>query len=179
MYPKTIKLQDPKLQNLLTAKGELIKSGIEISKEIEVIEQAMNEVDLKVQEVEKSVDISDLLEKEQAVTAYVEKCIKDMEAIKREIFDRMKAKTPKELYEKYEALTEEKKQKEEARNKLALKAQKYTDKIKPIGKRLLSPFLTTRGDDYDSIKLENGEIVCTVFNHFDEYEKLYKKKYGK
>jgi hypothetical protein len=57
-----------------------------------------------------------------------------------------------------------------------LKAQKYTDKIIPLARKAMSEFLEDQYDDYDSLKLEDGKIVCTIFNHLDEWKANFNKR---
>lgn len=175
MYPKTIKLDDKKLLKLLQEKGELIKSGIEKSKNIEEVEEKMSILDKNIQEKESFVDITDLNEQAKAIASRVDECIKEMEAVKQKIYDRMIEETPKEQRDEYDQLSKAKEQLEIERNKIAIQAQKYTDKIIPLGRKLMKPFLEDEFDDYDTIKLVDGEIVCTIFNHLEDFKKNYKK----
>jgi len=172
---KTIKLEDKKLLKLLTEKGDLISVGREISTKIEEIEKEMEEVDKLVQAEEKKVDINDLTDKEKAISDIVQKCIDDMNAIKEEIYKRMSEKVDHTLHEKYENLKKNKEDAEEERNKIAIKAQKYNDKIIPLTRKLMTPFLEDMYDDYETINVEGGEIVATIFNHLDEFKTNFKK----
>ena len=176
MYPKTIQISNDKLKDLVLKKGELVKKGIAVSNEIETIEKEMEEVDLKLQEEEKKVNIDDLLEKEKAIIAKVDEAIKEMNEIKKEIYDRMSKQVPPELHTKYDELTKLKEEKETERNKIAIKAQKYNDKIIPIGKEMMKPFLKDVYEDYDSLQIEDGEIVATIFSHLQDFKTNFKKK---
>lgn len=176
MYPKTVQLEDKKLKDLLTKKGEIITIGREKSAQIDILEKEMGDLDLKVQEEEKKVNIDDLLEREKTETKIVEECITRMKVIKQEIFDRMTAQTSPELRAKYEQLKKAKEDLEEERNKLALKAQKYNDKIIPIGRELMKSHLKDQFDDYDSLFLDNGEVFATIFNHLVDFKRNFKKK---
>jgi flagellar biosynthesis chaperone FliJ len=175
MYPKKITLHDLKLKKLLTEKGELIKTGIATSEEIEKIEADMAEVDKEVQEHEKAVDISDLTDKQKEISETVDKCIEQMEAVRQQIYDRLITEVPKEIHDKYDTLKNTKELLETERNKIAIKAQKYTDKIIPLGRKLMTPFLTDKYDDYDTIRIEEDEVVATIFNHIEEYKKNFDK----
>lgn len=176
MYPKTKQIENNKLKELLTKKGELVFTGRAKSEEIETTEKQMEEIDLKVQEEEKKVDITDLNDKAKAISVKVDKAIKEMEIVKKEIFDRMIKQVPAELHTLYDELKKKKETLEEERNKIALKAQKYNDKIIPLGKELMKPFLEDQYDDYDSLYLDNGEIYATIFNHLVDFRNNFKKK---
>lgn len=176
MYPRTITIENKKLQDLILKKGELINKGRAISDEIEKIEKEMEETDKKVQEEEAKVDISDLNEKQKAIIAKVDEAIKEMEEIKKEIYDRMIKQVPDELHKKYDELKVTKEKLEEDRNKIALKAQKYNDKIVPLGRELMKPFLKDMYEDYDSLYVEDGEIVATIFSHLHDFKVNFKKK---
>jgi len=176
MYPKIIKIENEKLADLIAKKGALVTQGRGVSEEIEALEKEMAEIDVKLQEEEKKVDISDILEKEKALTKKVEKAIEQMKAYKQEIFDRMTEQVPKELKTKYDELKENKEKKEVERNKIALKAQKYNDKIIPLGRKMMKPFLTDMYEDFESLVLEDGEIVATIFSHMNDFKINFKNK---
>jgi len=176
MYPKTITIQNDKLKTLLQKKAELVDIGRAKSVEIEQLEKEMEETDKKIQEEEKKVDITDIDEKQKAVGAKVDEAIKEMDALKKEIFERMIKQVPAELHSKYDELRKKKEELETERNKIALKAQKWNDKIIPLGREIMKPFLTDMYDDYDSLFLEDGKIVATIFSHLQDFKTNFKKK---
>lgn len=173
---KTIKLENKKLLNYLIEKGNLIDTGRGLSDRIEELEKEMEVIDEAIKAEEKKVNIDDLVEKEKEISERVQKCIDDMNAVKKEIYERMDKEVDHTLHTKYEDLKATKEKKEEERNKIAIKAQKYNDKIIPLTRTLMKPFLEDEFDDYDTIKIEGGEIVATIFNHLDEYKTNFKKK---
>lgn len=172
--PRKITIENNKLKKLLEEKSVLITEGRGVSEEIEKLEKEMEEIDIKIQEEEKGVDIGDLLLLEKQQVAIVEECVEEMEKIKQMIYDRMKEKTSPELREKYEKIKKVKEEIENKRNKIALKAQKYNDKIIPLGRKLMKPFLEDKFEDYDTIRIENGEIVCTIFSHLEDFKNNFK-----
>lgn len=176
MYPRTVTLESSKLKELLTKKSELVNLGRGVSARIEQVEKEMEEVDKKVQEEEAKVDISDLNEKAKVIGAKVDEAIKEMQEVKQEIFDRMTAQTPPELRAKYDELKKTKEELETERNKVALKAQKYNDKIIPIGRELMKPFLTDQYEDYDTLYLDGEEVMATIFSHLADFKTNFKKK---
>lgn len=157
-------------------KGQIVNQGRLISEDIELLEKEMAEIDKDIQEQEAKVDISDINEKQKIVSAKVDEAIKEMEALKKEIYDRMLAQTSPESREKYNKLEKIKEEKELERNKIALKAQKYNDKIIPLGREMMKPFLEDQYEDYDSLYIEDGEIVATIFSHLADFKKNFKKK---
>lgn len=176
MYPKTVTIENKKLRDLLTKKGELVTAGRAKSEEIEVIEKEMAEIDTKLQEEEAKVDITDLNDKAKAIGAKVDVAIEEMQAVKREIFDRMMAQTPPELRTQYDGLKKKKEELETERNKVAIKAQKYNDKIIPLGREMMKPFLQDQYEDYDTLQLDGDEIVATIFSHMADFKNNFKKR---
>ena len=176
MYPKTVQIENDKLKDLLAKKGSLVTTGREKSTQIEALETRMEEIDKKVQEEEAKVDISDLHEKQKEIGARVDVAIQEMQGVKDEIFKRMNEQVPHELHAEYEELKKKKEELEEERNKIALKAQKYNDKIIPMARESMKPFLVDQYDDYDSLYLENDEIFATIFNHLVDWKANFKKK---
>ncbi len=176
MYPKTVTLESDKLKDLLIKKGDLITTGRATSTAIEVVEKEMAEIDVKLQEEEAKVNISDLNDKQKAIGAKVDEAIIEMQAVKEEIYSRMMAQTSPELRTQYDELKKKKDELESERNKVALKAQKFNDKIIPIGRELMKSHLVDQFDDYDTLYLENGEVYATIFNHLVDFKNNFKKK---
>lgn len=173
---KKIILKDNKLFKLLTEKAELITIGREKSIKIEGIEKEMEEVDNQMKEIDKQVNIDDFLAEEKVLVEKVEEAIKEMEVIKQNIFARIKEHGDIELYKKYDELKVKKDDLETERNKIALKAMKYNGKIIPIGRKLMKPFLEDEYSDYDTIRIEDGEIVATIFSHLEDFKTNFNKK---
>ena len=175
MYPKKITLKNDKLKKLIQEKGGLIGTGRTLSEDIEKLEADMVLVDQEIMVAEKAVDLSEFQEKQLEITNAVEGYIEQMKTVQKEMFSKLKDSVDSGLYKKYDILKEQKEKLEESRNKVALKAQKYNDKIIPLGRKLMEEYLENEYDDYDSIKIEDGEIVCTIFNHLDDFKKKFKK----
>ena len=175
-YPRIIKLENEELKVLLKEKSELVETGRTKSEEIEVFEKEMEEIEKQLIEEEKKVDLKEFQKKEKSITKRMEKCIDDISKIKKEIYAKIKAETPQELRDKYDAVKKQKEDAEIERNKIALNAQKYNDKIIPISRELTKQYLTDSFDDYDTIKLEDGEIVATIFNHLEEFKVNFNKR---
>ena len=175
-YPKVITLENEKMKTLLTEKSNPVVSGRAVSVDIENIEAEMQEIDYKMKEIEKTVDISEFIEREKEISAKVDVAIKEMEQVQNEIRDKMLANIPSDLGDKYDELKNKKEALENDRNKIALKVQKYNDKIIPMGRKLMKPYLEDIYDDYDTISLEDGKIVASIFNHVNDFKANFKKK---
>jgi len=176
MYPRLITIDSDKLKKLMLEKGALVEKGRAVSVEIDALEIELEEINKTLIEEEKKVDISDILEKEKAVTAKVEDAIAEMKVYKQEIFDRMTAQMAPELRNKYEEVKKNKEDKETERNKIALKAQKYNDKIIPVSRDLMKPFLQDQYEDYDSLYIEDDVIIASIFSHMVDFKTNFKKK---
>lgn len=176
MYPRKIVLEDPKLKKLLVEKQDMILAGREVSQEVEDLEIEMTNIDKEIQELEKTADTDDLKSKTEEITEKFNRVIEEMETVKKSLYERAKLKVPQEIIDKYEGTKKLKEDKEIERNKIALKAQKWTDKIVPIAQKLMKPQLQDEYEDYYGLVLENGEIVGTIFSHRDDFEKRFKTK---
>lgn len=179
MYPKTIILESDKLRKLLKEKADLVLDGRQVSEEIEAKEIEMEQVDKEIQEVEKAVDSKDLIAKAEAITERFNAILKEMEDLKKENFDRMRAAVPKELPEKYENIKKQKEELENKRNKIGLRIQKFNDKIIPLGQKLMAQYIEDEFDDFDTLRLENEQVVATIFNHIDDAKKLFRERKNK
>lgn len=172
-YPRTVKLDDSELKELLEQKEELVFSGRELSETIDEREKEMQKIDEEIQAAEKTADLTDINARAQEVTDSFNEIVTKMEAIKQEMFDRAKAMVPPELYTQYEAKKKEKEDLEIERNKIGLKIQQKNDKIIPIGRRAMKPHLKDMFEDYDTLRIENEEVIGTIFNHVDDFKKQF------
>lgn len=175
-YPRTIDLESPKLFELLQRKGDLIVSGREKSEEIEKVEIEMKAIDEQIQVFEKSVDTHEFDAEAKALTESMNAIVQQMDELKAKVRERLLKAISPDAIALYEQKKKEKEVKEGERNKIALKVQQYNDKIIPLTQKLMKPFLKEEGDDYDSIRLEDGKIVGTIFNHFDTFRQNYNKR---
>lgn len=175
-YPKEIKLENEELKQFIEAKAELVKKGRAKSMEIIKLEEEMAETEKLLMAEEKKVDLKEFHKKEQAVTKRMEKCVKDIEAIKKAIYAKIKANTPQELRDKYDTANKQKEELETERNKIALNAQKYNDKIISLAREIMKPHLQDEFEDYESIRVENGELIATIFNHVEEFKINFNKR---
>jgi len=105
----------------------------------------------------------------------MEKCIKDIDEVKKDIYAKIKAGTPQEMRDKYDTMNKQKEEKEIERNKIALSAQKYNDKIIPLSRELMKPFLEDEFEDYDTIQVKDGEVVCSIFSHLEDFKINFNK----
>jgi len=174
IYPKQVKLENnEELKELIKEKSELFITGRKKSEEIEELEKQMAEVEKQLIEEEKKVDLKEFKKKEKSITRRMEKCIKEVDEINKLIYEKIKAETPQELREKYDNIKKQKDDAETERNKIALDAQKRNDKIIPLAREIMKPHLENQYDDYESIQIENGELVATIFNHLQEFEERF------
>jgi sugar-specific transcriptional regulator TrmB len=176
IYPKTVQIENARLKTLMEKKGDLIMIGRTKSQEIEKVEKEMEEINTKLMEEEAKVDIQDLNKKQMAIVDEVNKHIIAMEEIKAEIYERMIKEVPQELRDRYDELKKKKEELETDRNKVAIKAQKFNDKIIPLAREMMKPFLTDQYEDYDSLAVEDGMIVASIFSHMNDFKNNFKKK---
>lgn len=178
-YPRKIVLDDAKLKKLLTEKSDMIMDGRKVSEDIDAIEAEMNDIDKEVQAVEGGLVAEDLKERANAITVEFNAVMAKMDELKKEHRERLGTIVPQELKDKYDAKKKEKDELELKRNKIALKAQKWNDKIIPLGRKLMKSFIEDEYEDYDTIRVENGEVVATLFSHLDDFKKNFNKMKGK
>ncbi len=175
-YPRELKLNNPELKKLIVEKGEIVKTGRAKSIEISKLEIEMADTEKKLMEEEKKVDLKEFTKKEKNITKRMEACIKDMNGVTKEIWAKIRKETSQELRDKYDEANSAKEKLENERNKIALKAQKYNDKIIPLGREIMTPFLKDEFEDYDTIMVKDGEIICAIFSHLEDFKINFNKK---
>lgn len=175
-YPRTVILEDAKLEKLLKEKSDMILEGRKVSEDIDEKEREMDEIDKEVQEVEKKVDIADLRGEADALTARFNALTSEMSEVNNKIRERLHQIVPQELKDKYDNKKKEKEALESKRNKIALRVQKWNDKIIPLARKVMATFIQNEYEDYDSLRIENGKVVGTIFNHFEDWKKIFFSK---
>lgn len=174
-YPRTIVIEEHKLKKLLQEKAEFILRGREKSEAIDLLEAEMDAKDKEIQEIEKSVDLTDIKAEAEVINKEMERVMKLAQEVNQKTFTRLKEKTVVRIKE-YEELKKKKENLENERNKFALKANQKTDKIIPLGQKLMRPFIMDEWEDYDTLCLENGEVTCTIFSHIEDFKKMHRSK---
>ena len=177
-YPREVILEDPKLEKLLKEKGDMILNGRKMSEDIDAVELEMNEIDQEVVAIEKAVDLSDLKVEADQLTQEFNDLTGRMNAVSDKMKERLHLAVPQELKDKYQNKKDEKEKLENDRNKIALKVSKWNDKIIPLARKIMASFLENEYEDYDSLRMENGKVVGTIFNHLEDWKKVFftKKK---
>lgn len=174
-YPKTIKLESEELKSLIEEKSKLVNEGRAKSEEIEQLDAKMEDIEKELIAEEKKVDLKEFLKKEKSITKRMEKCIVDINKIKEEIYTKIRENTPQKIRDKYDEAKKQKEEKETERNKIALSVQKFNDKIIPLSRELMTPYLTDSFDDFDTIMIKDGELIATIFNHIEEFKINFNK----
>jgi len=174
-YPREVKLVNEELKNLILEKSKLVNEGRAKSVEIEKLEIEMAETEKQLIEEEKKVNLKEFKKREKEITKRMERCIKDINEVKKEIYAKIKKETPQGLRDKYDAANKKKEELETERNKVALSAQKYNDKIIPLGRELMKPFLQDEYEDNDTIMVKDGEIVASIFSHLNDFKINFSK----
>lgn len=170
IYPREIKLENEELKGLIEEKSKLVNEGREKSVEIEKLEIEMAQTEKTLIEEEKKVNLDEFHKKEKSITKRMDKCIADINEVKKLIHAKIKAETPQELRTKYDELNKQKEEKETERNKIALSAQKFNDKIIPLSRELMKLLLQDEYEDYDTVMLKDGQVTCAIFSHLDDFK---------
>lgn len=175
-YPRTIVLEDAGLLNLLTKKGGLIEQGRAKSEEVEKVEKEMAVIDEQIQELEKQVPTDDIDAEAKEVTEAFNAVMQKMGDVKKRLGERMKTGIAPDVIALYEAKKKEKEALEAERNKFAMKVQQVNDKIIPMTRKLMAPYLQDKWEDCGTMELKDGKIEATIFSHLDDFEKAFEKK---
>jgi hypothetical protein len=175
-YPRTVVLESDKLRQLLQEKTDLVLEGREMSQEIEFIENSMKAIDGEIQSIERLVDTKDIDVKAKEITDEMNAILDRAKTVKEELRDRLKVAVPSALIAQYEENEKNKTILEEERNKVALKVQKKNDKIIPLGRKLMAPYLQDEFEDYDTLRLEEGKVIATIFSHMEMFKQNHAKR---
>lgn len=172
-YPRVVKIDNSKLIKLVEEKADMVLEGRKVSEDIEAVQQEMDAIDLEVQGIEATVDVADLKVQAEDLTKEFNSVMAKMEDNQKEVRKRLHLIVPQEIKDKYEAVKKTKEEFENKRNKIALKISKWNDKIIPLARKVMKTFIQNEFEDYDSLRLENGQVVGTIFNHLEDWKKSF------
>lgn len=175
MYPRTVKIKDDHLKDLIIKKGDAIEAGRKVSKEIDDMESELKAIEAKMIKLEEAVDVSALIKEGKALADQLKPILQKISDKQGEINKAKASAVPKELKDEYDAKKAWKEVLETDRNKQALRAQKFKDKIIPLGQKLAKPHLLDVYEDYDTLELKDDEIVLTVFSHLENFKAKFNK----
>src|SRR3990167_4018438 len=176
IYPRVVKIDNSKLIRLVEEKADMVLEGRKISEDIEAVEREMEKIDLEVQAIEAKVEVVDLKTQAEELTMEFNAVMKKMEDNQKEVRKRLHLIVPQEMKDKYDATKKTKEELELQRNKVALKISKWNDKIIPLARKVMKAFIQNEFEDYDSLRLENGKVVGTIFNHLEDWKKQFLSK---
>lgn len=178
-YPKRIIIDNPRLTQILEEKNDMVMEGREKSIEIEEYDVKLAELDKQMVAIEQTVDISDLDEQAKVVTEKTNAILAEMKEIEQARFNRCDAAIPQELKDEYKQLGKIKEEKENERNKIGLKVQKWKDKIIKMTQNTAKDYLKEEFEDFNDIRMENGELILEIFSHLEDYKKLKRNQIAK
>ena len=176
IYPRTVKIDNSKLIRLVEEKAAMVLNGRKISEDIEAVEQEMEKIDLEVQAIEATIEADDLKKEAEELTKEFNAVMAKMEDNQKELRRRLHIIVPQEKKDQYDAVKKTKEELEQTRNKIALKISKWNDKIIPLARKVMKVFIQNEYEDYDSLRLENGKVVGTIFNHLEDWKKQFLSK---
>jgi hypothetical protein len=170
-----IELNNPKLYKLIQEKDALVKSGRKISSELETVQFKIDKLVDKEKIITGKHDNKDLMTQGEIIRLELERTMKKYDDIAEKIRLDKLAQIPKTIEEEHKALMKKRSDLEAERNKIALKIQKYKDKIVPTLKKSIKPFLKEY-DDTETVEIKDGKILVKTFNYLEDFKSKFKKR---
>lgn len=101
-YPREIILDHPKLKKLLLEKNDMVLAGRELSADIEELEAEMELIDKEIQKQEAKAEVADLKEKANELSDKMGVLVKEMEEVKKTLYERARLEVDEKLISDYE-----------------------------------------------------------------------------
>lgn len=172
---KTIKIKDKRVLKYLQDKDELVKSGRRISDEITRIETKITDCETKEKKITANRQNAELGNKAEELKTQINALIKEFEKVASDItVDKLSA-IPKELEKTHKDLLKLKEDREQERNKIALKVQKIKDRVIPIIHKEVKPQLVEY-EDIQTAEIVKDEVVVKIYSKLEEWKEAYQKK---
>jgi predicted nucleic acid-binding Zn-ribbon protein len=170
-----MQITNKKIVSLLKEKDELVKSGREVSKQIEKLEHLIKVCEDKEKAITAKIQPKELGDEAEKLKADINKLIKEFERVAEKITKTKLDGIPKDLEKKHKDYLEEKEKLERERNKIALKVQKIKDKVVPMIKKEVEPHLA-EFEDLESAELKKDVVKVGIFSHLEEFKRKFKEK---
>ncbi len=172
---KTIKIADKRVLKFLQDKDELVTAGRRISDEITRIETKITDCETKEKKITEKRQPKELGEQAEALKVQINDLVKEFEKVCGAITADKLSAIPKDLEKTHKDLMKLKEEKEQERNKIALKVQKIKDRVVPLIKKHVEPHLAEY-EDIQTAEIKKDEVVATVYSALDEWKEAYRKK---
>lgn len=170
----TVKIDNKKLHDWIVEKDALVTEGRKISADLDKIEIKIKRFETLEKRITTKIEPKELTEKGEAIIKQMEALNKEVVEIGKKISAEKLAAIPAQMKADHEALMKERAEKEQARNKIALKVQKIKDRIIPLVQKEVKPLLEEY-DDIETAKVKDGQVVIETFNHLAEFKARFKK----
>lgn len=169
-----ITLENKKLHDLIVTKDSIVEDAREISRKIEMIEIKVKRFEEKEKKITSKVTPpKELTDRGDEVAAQIARLSDELDMIAKQINDSKLEAVPKEMKDEHLQLLKDKEGLERDRNKIALKVQKYKDKMIPILKKEIKPLLKPY-EDTETVKAKDGKVLVTVFNYLDDFKAKFR-----
>lgn len=169
-----IKLKDKKIVDLITGKDKAIDEGIAVSTELARIEKEIISYENKEKDITSKVNVGELKERGERLNKECQEKFDELQKVIKQIEILRLSHIPVDMKEAHTALMKKREALERERNKLALKVQKFKDKLIPMIQKAVKPLLK-EFDDIETAKVKDGEVIITSFNHLEDFKRKFKR----
>jgi predicted nucleic acid-binding Zn-ribbon protein len=168
-------IDNAKLYKLIEDKDTLVKQGRKISSELETIEFKINKLQDKEKVITGKHENKDLATRGEIARLEMERAMKAFDKVAAEIHaDKLEA-IPKTMKDEHYAFMKKREELERDRNKIALKIQKFKDKLIPMLKKEIKPHLK-EFEDTQTVELKDGKVVVETFDYLEDYKARFRSK---
>lgn len=170
-----IELKNKKIYDFIVKKDELVDEGRSISSELDKVEIKIK----KCQDKEKAITAKvepdkELKERGDVLVELINKNMKELEEISKQIRDQKLEKVPKALEEEHKELMKTREKLQRDINKVALKVQKIKDRLTPLIQKEVKPLLEEY-DDIETAQAKNGVVIIKTFNYLEDFKAKFKR----
>jgi len=173
-----IVIDDKQMVKWLKDKDVLVKSGRELSKELEALEKQIAEYEEKEKEITSKVVPQDLIDEGNALRDTINEGIKKLEEIGNKIRDEKLKAIPPEMEKEHLALNDKREKLEKERNKVALKVQKIKDRFVPKLQKEAKQHLGEYEDLMSAeLSADGTKVMVQKFSHLEEWKRQFNARF--
>ncbi len=170
-----IELDNKKIKDFLLQRDELVKTGRQISVDIEKIEDKIRVFESKEKMITSKIKPSkEHVELGQKLTDEINEKIKELEKLGNDIDNAKLAAIHADMKKEHLSLMDEKEKLERERNKVALKVQKIKDRMVPLIQKEVKPLLKDEFDDIETAIIEDGKVIIKTCNYLADWKRTFR-----
>lgn len=170
-----LEIENKKMYDLVSQKDQIYEDGLKTIALMEAEDKIIKSFEEQEKRITGKVKPDEKLKEEgDALAVIFNDTLKKLDEIGNKIeAEKMKA-IPQEIIDNHKLALKRREELERVHNKEMLKIQKIKDRLIPLIKTSVKPFLQEY-DDVETAIIKGNKVTFRVYNHIEDYKRKFKK----